>query len=127
MRRTPKPEVEETTEYENLIDEVDQVEQYEFGSQKTKPKENLSGYPFTLKVHTWTLGDTEKLARTIRKRLSSDTKRFVYSDRETKLENCVYVEKRKNPFLKRSPIKPEGKPSFGRTHSSFGTTVGIPT
>lgn len=105
MRTTPKSEVSETTEYDNLIDEVSKVERYEFGSQKTKPKENLSGYPFTLKVHTWTLGDTEKFAQTIRKRLSSDTKRFVYTDRETKLENCVYVEKRKNPFLKRTTHK----------------------
>ena len=105
MGNTPKPEVEETTVYDNLIDEVNQVERYEFGSQKPKPKLDLSGYPFTLKVHTWSRGDTDKLAQTIRKKLSSDVKKFVYSDRETKLENCVYVEKRENPFLKRTSHK----------------------
>ena len=47
--------VEESTEYDDLIREVEEVEKYEFGYQPPKPPKKKSPYPFTLKFIVGTL------------------------------------------------------------------------
>jgi hypothetical protein len=99
--KIPQPQVQESEDYENLIAEVDSVEEYQYGHQAPKPKKSKSDYPHTLKVHTWTRGDTDKLAVALGRRLSSDKTKFVYRKRKPiDKDKCVYVEKRKNPFKK---------------------------
>ncbi len=81
--------------------ELEKVEKYQEGYQPPKPKNTKSDYPHTLKVHTWTRGDTDKLAVALGRRLSSDKTKFVYRKRKPiDKDKCVYVEKRKNPFKK---------------------------
>lgn len=96
-------EVEETTVYKTLIDEVDKVEKYELGGkQPPKPKIDKTPYPFLLKVHCWTKGDAELFGRTIQRPLSSDEKRFIYVDGPISTEDkWGFNEKRANPYPKR--------------------------
>ena len=91
--------VEESTEYDDLIREVEEVEKYEFGYQPPKPPKKKSPYPYTLKVHCWNIVDTQKFCETIGKSLNSDKTKFNYSTTQSK--NPKFVEKRKNPFLKK--------------------------
>jgi len=85
--------------YDNLIDEVNEIEKYEVGYQPPKPKKQQSPYPFKLKVHIWSRGDVDKFCNTIGKSLSYDKRRFTYTKDKTK--NPTYTETRTNPFVKR--------------------------
>ena len=91
-------EVEESTRYDDLIKEVEEVEKYQFGYQPPKPPKQKSPYPFMLKVHCWNLTDTEKFCECIGKSLSSDKKKFTYTT--TRSKNPKYTEKRKSPYSK---------------------------
>jgi hypothetical protein len=91
--------VEESTTYDTLIDEVDEVETYQMGFQPPKPNTNTSPYPFTLKVHCWNRSDIDKFCILIGKKLSSDKKTFTFDGRKSK--DPKFIEKRKNLFPKR--------------------------
>lgn len=91
--------VKESTEYENLVEIVDD---YEFGFQRPKPPKS-SDYPFELKVHIWMAGYAQKFAETLNKRLSSDRKKFVYREsKPNKLPSGIFIEKRANPISKKT-------------------------
>ncbi|XDZ62607.1 hypothetical protein AB8881_08605 [Alphaproteobacteria bacterium LSUCC0396] len=96
-------EVVETTSYDDLVDEVNKVEKYELGYQPPKPKGKKSDYPFVLKVHCWNITDTQKFCETIGKSLSSDKTKFTYTSHQSK--DPKFVEKRKNPFPKKTSHK----------------------
>ena len=51
--------------YDDLVSKVDEVEKYQLGYQPPKKKKNESPYPFTMKVHCWTLKDTEDFCKCI--------------------------------------------------------------
>ena len=91
-------EVKETTSYDDLINEVNDVEKYDLGYQPPKPSKKENIYPFTLKVHLWSKGDCDKFCETISKSLSSDDKKFVYNSKSHK--DPKFTENRKNPYLK---------------------------
>jgi len=95
--------VVETVKYDKLLKEVDEVENYELGYQPPKPKKKKDVYPFTLKVHIWKLSDVENFCKTINKSLTSDDRKFTYNKKPHK--NPKYVEKRKNPFVKKTTHK----------------------
>ena len=96
-------EVKETTSYDTLINEVNEVEKYDLGYQPPKPKKNENPYPFTLKVHLWSKGDCDKFCETISKNLSSDKIKFVYNSKPNK--DPKFTEKRKNPYIKKTTHK----------------------
>ena len=96
-------DVPESAPYDNLMQEVEIANKDVSRNQTKQRKAKKSAYPFTLRVHTWTRGDTDKLAETLGMKLTSDKKKFIYrNSSNTKLENCIYVEKRNNPFPKRT-------------------------
>ena len=99
-----KSTVKETTVYQNLVNTLPEITELE--SKKLSPKLKKSRYPFTLKVHCWTRGDTEKFSVLMKRTLSSDNTTFTYIDNSTtKKENWKYIEKRKNPFKKKTSHK----------------------
>jgi hypothetical protein len=97
-KRKSVSEVKETVKYDDLIKEVDETEDYEFGYQPPKPTKKRSPYPFTLKVHCWNRTDTEKFCVCIGKTLRSDKSKFNYTSHQSK--DPKYIEKRKNPYPK---------------------------
>ena len=98
-QRRAESTVKESTEYENLVEIVDD---YEFGFQRPKPPKS-SDYPFELKVHIWMPGYAQKFAETLNKRLSSDRKKFIYRESTpNKPPNGIFIEKRANPISKKT-------------------------
>ena len=89
--------------YNDLVDEVNEVEKYNLGYQPPKPTKSQNIYPFTLKVHIWTRGGCDKFCETIGKSLTSDQKKITYDGIKSK--NPKFTELRKNPFLKRTTHK----------------------
>jgi hypothetical protein len=89
--------------YNDLVDEVNEVEKYNLGYQPPKPTKSQNIYPFTLKVHIWTRGGCDKFCETIGKSLTSDQKKITYDGIKSK--NPEFTELRKNPFLKRTTHK----------------------
>lgn len=104
--KVPKPTVEESSHYENLMNSSELVDG---NTQPSKPKVKGNPYPFKLKIHTWTLGDTKKFSVLMRRPLSSDKKgrTFVYKKEGSGYpENTWgYTENRSNPFPKRTSHK----------------------
>ena len=105
-QNVPKPEVEESSDYENLISTSELIED---NTQPPKNKVKGSPYPFKLKVHTWSLGNTEKFSELMRRPLSSDKdgRCFVYTKGKTGFpkKSWGYTENRSNPFPKRTTHK----------------------
>ena len=105
-QNVPKPEVEESSDYENLISTSELIED---NTQPPKHKVKGSPYPFKLKVHTWSLGNTEKFSELMRRPLSSDKdgRCFVYTKGKTGFpkKSWGYTENRSNPFPKRTTHK----------------------
>jgi hypothetical protein len=89
--------------YDNLIEEVNEVEQYQEGYQPPKPTKKQSPYPFKLKVHIWSRGDVDTFCKTIHKNLSYDKRKFTYTTKKDK--NPTYTETRKEVFNKRTTHK----------------------
>ena len=103
MTKSPKAKVQETTVYENLVDHVPELMR---DAQPPKPKISKSPYPFKLKVHTWTLGDTEKFALAMQRPLSSNDRKFTFEEKtKFKRNRWIYKELRQNPFKKSSSHK----------------------
>lgn len=91
--------ITETTTYDNLVAEVPELM---VGAQPPKPKTKGSDYPFSLKVHTWTLTDTQKFAQEMQRPLSSTEKQFEFQTKARFAEkNWVYTELRENPYKKK--------------------------
>jgi hypothetical protein len=95
-------QVAESSKYENLVDIIPSAKN---GKQPEKPKNAKPDYPFTIKVHTWTLGGAEKFARAIRHNLSSDRSSFVFSSSDDAGRDNSYTETRQDPFKKKTTHK----------------------
>ena len=103
---SPNPEVYETEEYDNLISSSGVRDD---DTQPPKPKVKGNAYPFSIKVHTWSLGDTEKFALLMKRPLSSDKKgrEFTFKKGKTGFskKDYVFTEQRENPFSKKTTHK----------------------
>lgn len=97
-----KPVVQESCTYQSLTGLMPSAED---GSKPKKPIANLPDYPFTIKVNTWTLGGTEKLAEAIGMDLSSDVRAFTFFATPKPSRSGIYTEKRSDPFKKRATHK----------------------
>jgi len=111
-------------DYESLVDEV---RDYQKGFQPPKP-EYKDDFPFELKVHiTRGAGHARAFAELIGKRLSSDKRKFVYSDgRRVKPENATFVEKRANPIKKSNNHLTRTEAKHWRNTVEFNQTGFIP-
>lgn len=100
MAKINYPHTEESEVYENLLGQSLLLD----SDQPEKPNLDGSPYPFTLKVHTWTRGDTEKFAEKIKQHLSSEVsgRNFIYKKGSATRKNATwsYTEKRGALFLK---------------------------
>lgn len=95
--------ISESTQYENMMDATEVFAKHR---KPPRPKIKHKDFPFTIKVHTWTKGNTERFAYMMRRRLTSDAadRSFIYSAesrRTSPLKKWDYVEKR-NPVFKKS-------------------------
>lgn len=121
----PKPVVKESNVYVNLVDTLPDITETE--RKKLSPNLKKSPYPFTLKVHCWTLGNTEKFVELMKRKLTSDDKTFTYIDKSTtKPENWKYVEKRKNPFKKGTSHKERYETQIWKNTLEFTNDPWIP-
>ena len=102
MKRVPKPKVKESSTYKSMIEIVPELMK---NDQPLKPTSEGVRYPFSLKVRTWTKGDSETFGILMKRPLSSDRedRKFVYvkgCKTGFKKKEWGYTEKRKNPFPK---------------------------
>ena len=112
------------TGYDNLVDEV---LDYQRGFQPRKPELKVD-FPFELKVHiTRGEGHARAFAELIGKRLSSDKRKFVYSDgRRVKPENATFIEKRVDPIKKNKNHLTRTEASHWKKTVEFSQTGFIP-
>lgn len=124
--RSPNPEVDEAEEYDNLISSSDVRGD---DTQPPKPKVKGNAYPFSIKVHTWSLGDTERFALLMKRPLSSDKKGREFTSKKEKQgsqKRITFSQSRgKTPLVRKQRIKKDERLNSGRTQWSLFKTGGL--